>query len=139
MDSKERLEQLKVQNEIEFVHEPESSESRPFSRAVSAGGMIYISGHSAPHDPQNGIFRGDTPAEEVRNAIKYIATILTDANSALEKVVQVTMLINDKADYAALNAEYKRYFPNGLPARHTALFGVPTQARVAFACVALAG
>ena len=137
-DSKEGLEPLKVQNEGEFFHEPESSESRPFSRAVRAGGMVYISGHSAPHDPQNGIFRGDTPADEVRNAINYIATILTNADSGLEKVFQVTMLINDKADYAALNAEYRRYFPNGLPARHTALFGVPTRARVAFACVALA-
>ena len=27
---------------------------------------------------------------------------------------------------------------NGLPARHTARFGVPTEARVGFACIALA-
>jgi 2-iminobutanoate/2-iminopropanoate deaminase len=31
-----------------------------------------------------------------------------------------------------------KHFPNGLPVRHTARFGVPTEARVAFACVALA-
>ena len=92
----------------------------------------------APHDAHNGIFRGDTPSDEVRNAINYIAAILKDAGRGLEKVVQITMLINDKADYAALNTEYKRHFPNGLPARHTALFGGPTQAQVAFACVALA-
>ena len=30
-------------------------------------------------------------------------------------------------------------FPGGLPARHTARFGVPTTAKVAFACIALAG
>ena len=30
------------------------------------------------------------------------------------------------------------HFPHGLPARHTALFGVPTEAKVGFACVALA-
>jgi 2-iminobutanoate/2-iminopropanoate deaminase len=31
-----------------------------------------------------------------------------------------------------------KHFPHGLPARHTARFGVPTEARVAFACIALA-
>jgi 2-iminobutanoate/2-iminopropanoate deaminase len=49
------------------------------------------------------------------------------------------MLISDRADYAACNAEYVKHFPGGLPARHTALFGVPTEARVGFACVALVG
>jgi len=31
-----------------------------------------------------------------------------------------------------------KHFPGGLPARHTARFGVPTKAKVAFACIALA-
>jgi 2-iminobutanoate/2-iminopropanoate deaminase len=51
----------------------------------------------------------------------------------------MTMLITDPADYAACNAEYVKHFPGGLPARHTARFGVPTEARVAFSCIALAG
>ena len=51
----------------------------------------------------------------------------------------MTMLITDPSDYAACNAEYVKHFPGGLPARHTARFGVPTEARVAFSCVALAG
>ena len=50
----------------------------------------------------------------------------------------MTMLITDPADYAACNAEYVKHFPNGLPARHTARFGVPTEAKVAFSCIALA-
>ena len=123
---------------IEFFHQPEPSNKRPFSRGVRAGGMVYISGHSAPCNPANGISRGETPAEEVKNALQYMTTLLQDAGSRLDLVVQITMLINHKADYAALNEEYVQHFPNGLPARHTALFGVPTEARVAFACVALA-
>ena len=51
----------------------------------------------------------------------------------------IPTLITDPADYAACNAEYVKHFPNGLPARHTARFGVPTEARVAFSCIALAG
>lgn len=123
---------------IEFFHQPAPGEARPFSRAVKAGGMVYVSGASAPHDPARDIHRGATPAEEVRNALTYIQGLLEEAGSGLDRVVQVTMLISDRADYAACNAEYVKFFPNGLPARHTALFGVPTEARVGFACIALA-
>jgi 2-iminobutanoate/2-iminopropanoate deaminase len=124
---------------IDFFGQPEPGSARPFSRATKAGGLVFVSGHSAPHDPAAGIHRGATPQEEVRNALAFIATILAEAGSSLERVVQMTMLITDPADYAACNAEYVRHFPGGLPARHTARFGVPTEARVAFACIALAG
>jgi 2-iminobutanoate/2-iminopropanoate deaminase len=97
-------------NSITFFGPPAPGERRPFSRAARAGGLVFISGHSAPHDPARGIHRGDTPQEQVRNA---------------------------QADYAACNEEYVKHFPNGLPARHTARFGVPTDAKVAFACIAL--
>ncbi len=123
---------------MQIFHPPGPGEARPFSRAVKAGGLVWVSGHSAPHDPARGIHRGDTPAEQVRNALAFIAGLLEEAGSSLDRVVQVTMLISDRADYAACNAEYVKHFPGGLPARHTAMFGVPTEAKVGFACVALA-
>lgn len=124
---------------ISFFGEPEPGSPRPFSAATRAAGLVFVSGHSAPHDPARAIHRGETPADEVRNALAHIAGILAEAGSSLERVVQMTMLITDPADYAACNAEYVKHFPGGLPARHTARFGVPTQARVAFSCIALAG
>jgi len=117
---------------------PARGERRPFSRATRAAGLVFVSGHSAPHDPARGIHRGDTPQEQVRNALGLISEILREAGSGLERVVQVTMLITDPADYDACNEEYVKHFPRGLPARHTARFGVPTEARVAFSCIALA-
>jgi 2-iminobutanoate/2-iminopropanoate deaminase len=124
---------------IEFFGQPEPGSPRPFSAATRAGGLIFVSGHSAPHDPARGVLRGETPADEVRNALGKIAEILAEAGSSLDRVVQMTMLITDPADYAACNSEYVRHFPGGLPARHTARFGVPTEARVAFSCIALSG
>jgi 2-iminobutanoate/2-iminopropanoate deaminase len=124
---------------IEFFEPPESGAARPFSRATGAAGLIFVSGHSAPHDPASGIHRGDTVADEVRNALAEINRILTAQSSNLERVVQVTMLIRDTADYEACNTEYVRHFPRGLPARHTVRFGVPGEAKVAFSCIALAG
>lgn len=124
---------------IVFIQQPEPGARRPFSRATRAGGMVFVSGHSAPHDPARGIHRGATAAEQTRNALAMVRTILREAGSDLDRVVQMTMLITDPADYDACNAEYVKHFPAGLPARHTARFGVPTEAKVAFACIALAG
>jgi len=123
---------------IEFFDQPEPGSARPFSAATRAGGLIFVSGQSAPHDPERGIERGVTPADEVRNALGRIVSVLAEAGSSLDRVVQMTMLITNPADYAACNAEYVKHFPGGLPARQTARFGVPTQARVAFSCIALA-
>jgi 2-iminobutanoate/2-iminopropanoate deaminase len=71
--------------------------------------------------------------------LKNVEAILRAAGSSLDRVVQMTLLITDPADYREINAEYVKHFPKGLPARHTARFGVPTTAKVAFACIALAG
>ncbi len=122
-----------------IVEPPAPGDKRPFSRATRAGGLVFVSGHSAPHDPARGVDRGATAAEQTRNALAEVERILRAAGSDLSRAVQVTMLITDPADYADCNAEYVKHFPGGLPARHTARFGVPTEAKVAFACIALAG
>jgi 2-iminobutanoate/2-iminopropanoate deaminase len=124
---------------IEFINPPElTGRAVPFSRATKAAGLIFVSGHSAPHDPEGGRPRPETPQGQVREALATLDLILRAAGSNLERVVQVTMLITDPADYNACNEEYIKRFPNGLPARHTVRFGVPTEAKVAFSCIALA-
>jgi 2-iminobutanoate/2-iminopropanoate deaminase len=125
---------------IDFLNPSElGPRPRPFSRATKAGGFVFVSGHSAPNDPTNGKPRGETPAEQVRGAIETMQAILQAAGSSLDRIVWVTMLITDPSDYDACNDEYIKHFPNGLPARHTVRFGVPTDAKVAFSCIALAG
>lgn len=123
---------------IEFVEPPAAWSARPFSRAVRAGGLVYVSGHSAPHDPSHGVVREASAGGQVRQALEEVGRVLREAGSGLDRVVQVSMLIQDPADYAECNEEYVKHFPGGLPARHTARFGVPTEAKVAFGCVALA-
>lgn len=125
---------------IEFINPPAlGARPLPFSRATRAAGLVFVSGHSAPHDPAAGKSRPETAQGQVREALATLDLILREAGSDLTRVVQVTMLITDPADYDACNEEYIKHFPNGLPARHTARFGVPTEAKVAFSCIALAG
>ena len=109
----------------------EDGKELPFSRATKAAGLVFVSGISG------GI--SGTATEEARAAINNMKQVLEQAGSSLERVIQVTLLITNSADYQEINAEYVKHFPHGLPARHTARFGVPTQAKCGFACIALAG
>lgn len=115
---------------IEFFPQPEDK-PLPFSRATKAAGLVFVSGISA------GMLGSAT--EEARSAINNMKQVLEEAGTSLENVIQVTLLITNSADYHEINAEYVKHFPNGLPARHTVRFGVPTQAKCGFACIALAG
>jgi 2-iminobutanoate/2-iminopropanoate deaminase len=129
---------MELTSMIEFFGAPIAGSGRPYSAATRAGGFIFVSGRTAPHDPSNGIYRGESAAEQVREALELITDVLKDAGSSLDRVVQMTMLITDPADYAECNTEYLKHFPGDLPARHTVQFGVPTDAKVGFACIALA-
>src|SRR5215207_4365295 len=119
---------------IEFFNPPDAPAPGAFSRATRAAGLVFVSGTSAGAVAAAAL----GAAEQTRLAIENVSAILRAAGSSLERVVQVTLLITDPADYQEINAEYVRHFPGGLPARHTARFGVPTTAKVAFACIALA-
>eukprot|EP00927_Polykrikos_kofoidii_P007250 TRINITY_DN1295_c4_g1_i1.p2 TRINITY_DN1295_c4_g1~~TRINITY_DN1295_c4_g1_i1.p2 ORF type:complete len:204 (-),score=44.92 TRINITY_DN1295_c4_g1_i1:448-1059(-) len=111
--------------------------SPAFSRMTRARGLIYMSGTGAGNDI-GGPARNGTAAEETRWSLENMAALLESAGSSMDQVVSVTMLLSSRDDYDECNAEYCRHFPNGLPSRSTALWGVPTDAKVAFSCVALA-
>ena len=55
---------------IEFINPPElGARPFPFSRATKAAGLVFVSGHSAPHDPDGGNPRPDSPGGQVREAL----------------------------------------------------------------------
>lgn len=122
---------------IEFFNPPDAPAPGAFSRATRAAGLVFVSGTGAGNDT-GGAAPGGSAAEQTRKALENVSGILRAAGSSLERVVQMTLLITDPADYREINTEYVKHFPGGLPARHTARFGVPTTAKVAFACIALA-
>jgi len=58
-------------------------------------------------------------AEQTRRALQNIAGILEAAGSAMARVVKTTVFLTDLADFAAMNAVYKEFFPGDPPARST--------------------
>lgn len=110
-----------------------------FSRAVVDQGKVYVSGTGAGNDT-GGDARIGTAFEETTWALENIAAILEAAGSSVPQTLSVTMLLTEKNDYAECNKAYIAFFEEhgavALPARSTALWGVPTTAKVAFSCVA---
>ena len=111
----------------------------PYSQAVRAAGLVFVSGQ-IPLDPSTGqLVEGDIAAQTER-VIANLAAILEAAGSSLEAVVKTTVYLADLSDFGAMNDVYTRYFARSMPARATIqAAGLPRAARVEIDAVALAG
>ena len=90
-----------------------------YSQAVIAGGLVFVSGQAAI-DPTTGTIVGDTIGEQTRQCLANIEAILRAAGSSMAKVVSVTFILRDAADFAGMNEEWVRWFPVDPPARQGA-------------------
>ena len=89
----------------------------PYSLAVEAGGLIFISGQLAI-DPQTGLAVAELqPA--TRQALLNIKNILSDIGLGMENVVRTTIYLVQGTDFAAANEIYKEFFLKDPPARST--------------------
>ncbi len=90
----------------------------PYSPAVKAGGMIYVSGTLAQDDRGAIAGAGDAGAQ-TRRIIERTAAVLKAAGSSLEQVVAVTVYLKNAADFQAMNAVYRTYWTKDPPTRTT--------------------
>ena len=111
----------------------------PYSQAVQAGGSIYVSGQ-LPINPATGEFAGADVRAQARKSLENIKAILAAAGADMAHVVKTTVLLQDMADFAAMNEVYAEYFSEPYPAR--AAFQVaklPKDALVEIEAVAVTG
>lgn len=90
----------------------------PFSKAVRAGGFLFLSG-VLPMDAQANIIAGGIAAQ-TEAVLQRIAQTLTETGAHMRDVVRVTVWLADLEDFAAFNDEYRKHFGTAdLPARST--------------------
>lgn len=110
----------------------------PYSQAVRAAGLVFISGQ-IPLDPATGEMLSGDIALQTERVMENLRGILEAAGSRMDRVVKTTVYLADMADFAAMNAVYARYFPADPPARATvAVAALPRGARVEIELIALA-
>lgn len=88
----------------------------PYSQGIKAGKTIYVSGQ-IPIDPATGEFAGQDIETQTRQSLTNIKNILKEAGADMSDVVKTTVLLNDIADFAAMNKVYAEFFTEPYPAR----------------------
>ena len=103
-----------------------------FSGHTKFGGLVYIAGKGAH-------FQGDIKAH-TDHVLKELEKELVKAGSSMEKVLKVSVFLNDIADYKAMNEVFKGRFGKNPPVRTTvavAKGGVPGDSLVEMDCIAM--
>jgi 2-iminobutanoate/2-iminopropanoate deaminase len=96
----------------------------PYSHAVAANGFVFVSAQipvKPGGDPTEIV--GTTMAEQTRQCLRNVETILKAAGSSLDRVVKITVLLVRPELYQEMNAAYAEFFPGPKPARAMARFG----------------
>jgi 2-iminobutanoate/2-iminopropanoate deaminase len=90
----------------------------PYSQAVRAVGLLFISGQ-IPLEPSTGqVVPGDVAAQ-AEQVLKNLEAILVAAGSTLGDVVRTTIYLVDLAHFTTVNEVYARFFVAPCPARVT--------------------
>lgn len=103
-----------------------------FAGHTKLGNMVFIAGKGAHTEP----FEIKAHTEIV---LKELEAELIKAGSSMEKVLKVSVFLNDIADYKAMNEVYKGRFGKKPPVRTTvavAKGGVPGDSLVEMDCIA---
>jgi 2-iminobutanoate/2-iminopropanoate deaminase len=129
---------LKEKRVVRTELAPAPFQGAPYSQAISAGGLVFVSG-------QLGLGPGETALErkgieeQTRQALENLKAILEAAGSGLEHLLKTTVFLSDLADFAAMNAVYSEFVGELPPARATVqVAALPSGALIEIDAVALA-
>jgi 2-iminobutanoate/2-iminopropanoate deaminase len=120
-----------TKNEKEVFNVVTDQEVPLFSGSTKYGGLVFIAGKGAH-------FEGDIKSH-TDHVLKELEDELKKAGSSMEKVLKVTVFLNDINDYQGMNEVYKGRFGKNPPVRTTvavAKGGVPGNSLVEMDCIA---
>jgi len=108
----------------------------PYSHAVWAGELLYLSGQT-PIDPASGkLIDGDVHAQTLR-VFANLRAVLEDSGLSMDHVIKCNVYLTSMSDFAAMNGAYGTCFSEPFPARTTvAVAGLPLGASVEIEVVA---
>ncbi len=110
----------------------------PYSQAIKANGLIFISGQIALDPATQKMLEGDV-AQQTARVMENLKGIVEAAGSSLSRALKTSVYLADLADFAAMNEVYARYFPERPPARSTVQVArLPRDARVEIDLIASA-
>ena len=111
----------------------------PYSQAVKAGNLLFISGQ-IPLDPATGeVVEGDITVQTHR-VLDNVKAILTEAGADFSNVVKTTVFLRDMNDFVPMNRVYAEYYSENCPARSAVQVGrLPKDVSVEIETIAYLG
>ena len=118
---------------------PAPFQGAPYSQAISAGGLVFVSGQLSLR-PDHAEIVGDSITEQTEQVFANLRAILEAAGSGLDRLVKTTVYLTDLGDFGGMNEVYARHVGDAPPARATIeVSALPSGAKVEIEAIALAG
>ena len=97
---------------------PAPFQGAPYSQAIKAGGLVFVSGQLAL-EPGDTELRGGTIQEQTEQVFTNLRAILEEAGSSLDRLVKTTVFLQNLDDFQGMNEIYARHVGDRPPARST--------------------
>ena len=117
---------------------PAPFQGAPYSQAIKAGGLVFVSGQVALVPGATEPVSSDV-GEQTEQVFANLRAILEAAGSGLDRVVKTTVYLSDLDDFQAMNDVYRTHVGEVPPARATVeVSALPSGALVEIDAIALA-
>jgi 2-iminobutanoate/2-iminopropanoate deaminase len=90
----------------------------PYSHAVKAGGLIFLSGQVHTDPSTNQLVEGSV-GDKARRCLDNLSIVAAGAGAQLSDAVRVAVYVTDTSTFKEVNAAYETYFESDPPARTT--------------------
>jgi 2-iminobutanoate/2-iminopropanoate deaminase len=97
---------------------PAPFQGAPYSQAIKAGGLVFVSGQLALKPGEKELVPG-TIGEQTEQVFANLTAILEAAGSSVAQLVKTTVFLQNLDDFAGMNEVYARHVADTPPARST--------------------
>ena len=109
----------------------------PYSQAVMANGMLYMSGQIALIPETGEVVDEGIEAQTIR-VLKNMEGVLSEAGLTSDDVVKTTVFLTDMEDFGVVNSIYGEKFAENAPARSCVqVAGLPKGVKVEIEAIAV--
>ena len=109
----------------------------PYSQAVQAGNMLFVSGQIAIDRSTGNVITGSIP-DETHQVMKNLKAVLEAAGMDFSQVVKCSIFLKDMNNFPVVNEIYGQYFSSTPPARETVeVSRLPKDVNVEISCIAV--
>jgi 2-iminobutanoate/2-iminopropanoate deaminase len=109
----------------------------PYSQAIQAGNMLFISGQIAIQKSSGNILNSDIQVE-TKQVMENLSYILKAAGMDFTHVVKSSIFLKDMNNFPKVNEVYGQFFQQQPPARETVeVSRLPKDVNVEISCIAV--